>query len=1208
MSIWKSPVFYFGVLLLALVSAALFAPFFVQWDGYKPDLQAYGRKLTGRDVTIAGPVQVRLFPWPRLEAQDVRIANSADFGSGDFLSSDKITVRLTLAGLFNGSLDVEAVELEGPQLVVVRDKQGHTNWRMLPDEALAKSGVLKRVKLDQIVIHNGSLWIEDEARNYSGGVSKLEARLSASAIEGPWKLIGRGQFRGEMIDFTFGTGVYDAGQPLKISARAVPQDLSIPAVATEGEWSGTDFKGTMRIDPHESVDQKQSAEGRFRPLKLQADVRANADQVTFGKIKITPADVKDSGTLIEGSGKLELVTPPHMQLTLASPRVNLDTLLGAGSLSQWRDGGILAVANGIFATMPENLVSDVDLSVNVLTSGGDTLNSVTVRGVAEHQAIRINEASAALPGRSSARFDGIVFPGEGAAELGGKLLFESSDFRGFMGWLTPERKAALDASWRGSRGRMVIKSDVDWTQSRFGMQNLQFELDGAPGSGQVALRLGKVSGLDLKLNATRLDLDDLLPQGFSILPNGKALALLDVLAPMFAGQDSAERHLALHADSLQLNGVAAKDVSLDATTSLSGVEIKSLRIGNVDGATLTGDGLVLSSADGPSGNMKFNLAADEPSGFLRLAGLIGQSSLPPWASVLGKTTVTVDVSASHDSQGPTVQVTANGTSGPIAFEGDALVSHLATLANASIDAKARVSSADGSNLARLVGLTVLQPDDAAGEARFAITGEMASPLNLDATIKALDGETTVKGRIVAALPYLGFDGQTAFNASAVAKLQRVFGLPFGDGAIGGLQVTAHVAAVGHELKILDVQGEVLGQRISGNAGFDDKGKLTADISTGALTAKDLLAWGLLDWDGTTVDVTKSFSDPKAARFPMEIYLHPQFLDLGLGAPLNEAVIGYGSTADAVTLSVLQPGPNDQNLEVTLKPLGTSYNVSAHGRLRLDPAKFLAAHDGMIFAGGTLQIDGAVRGEGRSPAATLASLTGKGSYWLSGGVLKRITLDGYAKAIAAAETQEALTAALNALEGGPGTVVGERTGNFTVENGVMTLAPFGPAMTDSAATIKATADLTSGTVQLTTAIDIGARSELPAVTITYAGMPGAMQKRSGTAALAAKLGYQLLAKDMAALEAVQQQQAVVVAQEEAQRKEDEARFVAFQEQREELRKRLRERRIFAVVKAARSQDQQSGLANALQIGDTLNKSDLAARTRINAARRAFAVSP
>ena len=75
MKVWKSPVLYFGVLLVIAVIGLLLAPFIVNWNGYRADLEAYGKTLTGREVTVEGPVTARLFPWPRFTAENVRIAN-----------------------------------------------------------------------------------------------------------------------------------------------------------------------------------------------------------------------------------------------------------------------------------------------------------------------------------------------------------------------------------------------------------------------------------------------------------------------------------------------------------------------------------------------------------------------------------------------------------------------------------------------------------------------------------------------------------------------------------------------------------------------------------------------------------------------------------------------------------------------------------------------------------------------------------------------------------------------------------------------------------------------------------------------------------------------------------------------------------------------------------------------------------------------------
>jgi uncharacterized protein involved in outer membrane biogenesis len=90
MSIWKSPVFYFGIILLVAVTAALAAPYLVPWNSYRAQLESYGEKLTGRDVAIAGDIAVKLFPWPMLEAKHVSIGNPEGFSEGAFIQADVI--------------------------------------------------------------------------------------------------------------------------------------------------------------------------------------------------------------------------------------------------------------------------------------------------------------------------------------------------------------------------------------------------------------------------------------------------------------------------------------------------------------------------------------------------------------------------------------------------------------------------------------------------------------------------------------------------------------------------------------------------------------------------------------------------------------------------------------------------------------------------------------------------------------------------------------------------------------------------------------------------------------------------------------------------------------------------------------------------------------------------------------------------------------
>ncbi len=47
MKVWKSPVFYFGILLVLAIGGLLAAPYVVNWNSYRADLESYGRTLAG---------------------------------------------------------------------------------------------------------------------------------------------------------------------------------------------------------------------------------------------------------------------------------------------------------------------------------------------------------------------------------------------------------------------------------------------------------------------------------------------------------------------------------------------------------------------------------------------------------------------------------------------------------------------------------------------------------------------------------------------------------------------------------------------------------------------------------------------------------------------------------------------------------------------------------------------------------------------------------------------------------------------------------------------------------------------------------------------------------------------------------------------------------------------------------------------------------
>jgi hypothetical protein len=160
----------------------------------------------------------------------------------------------------------------------------------------------------------------------------------------------------------------------------------------------------------------------------------------------------------------------------------------------------------------------------------------------------------------------------------------------------------------------------------------------------------------------------------------------------------------------------------------------------------------------------------------------------------------------------------------------------------------------------------------------------------------------------------------------------------------------------------------------------------------------------------------------------------------------------------------------------------------------------------------------------------------------------------------------LSRAISLLEAGGGLDLGNVSSDITVNAGAASITPLERMFGDSKLTINAATDLAAQTVSVTNRIDFAPNSGLPQASVVLGGNFGAVTVRSLTSEVASKLGYEILARDLAELERVQREQAQIIAKEEKQRLDDEARFQAYQEQKAELRLRSRETKIFEAQRA------------------------------------------
>ena len=112
----------------------------LDFNSYKAEIREEVREATGRDLVIAGDIDLELSLTPRLTVSDVRFQN-ADWGSKpDMASVGALDVVVNLMALLSSKIEVQRVVLRDVELLLETDKAGKGNWDVASGRGEKRSG------------------------------------------------------------------------------------------------------------------------------------------------------------------------------------------------------------------------------------------------------------------------------------------------------------------------------------------------------------------------------------------------------------------------------------------------------------------------------------------------------------------------------------------------------------------------------------------------------------------------------------------------------------------------------------------------------------------------------------------------------------------------------------------------------------------------------------------------------------------------------------------------------------------------------------------------------------------------------------------------------------------------------------------------------------------------------------------------------------
>ncbi|WP_421694736.1 AsmA family protein [Aestuariivirga sp.] len=1168
MKVWKSPVLYFGVLLVVAVAALLLAPFIVDWNGYRADLEAYGKKLTGREVRIEGAISARLFPWPRLTAENVTIANPPELAEKEFAAASRIIVRMSLGGLLQGGIDVESIEVEEPTINFERLAAGGGNWAFQPSADLTRSDVLSRVKLDKITLTGGTLNFRDRRRGETVTLDDVTADLASPGVTGPWRIRSRALYNDRPLDIAVNTATYAEGQPFLFGVKVGAADKSGYVYSFDGTYNQGTAEGGVLVEPAQNDEGKGDAEGRIRPLIFSAKAKGNFESVALSDIQVSREQKNEGGALATGSATIRLGKQIDAEFDLSASMLDLDELAGAKSRDLLRQAGSLALIDSLLSLLPSDMSLTGSAKVTALKSDGQTFDNAVLAIEADRERLRINRLSSGLPGRSQVLFTGNYFPAPGGGELAGDLALETSDLRELAMWMWRSGRATLGPLWTGSRGRLKMQSGLSLTPSRLRLTGTEFELDGERGTGALSVTSAGGGAVDLALETAHFDLDSYAPQGIPAFSDAAREGVGGIIAFALPQGEVPDLRLKVKFGELKLNAVTAQNVAVDLQSGANGLDLRALDIGAVGGASLTASGLVLDNGKGADGSVSLEVKADNPDELIRLLGLAASDGLPPWARGLGQTALRADLAVKPGAGGSSIKLNAGGTAGDLTLSLRGAVEP-----DMKMSGSAKISAPTSSRIVSLLGLTMMEQDAIPGSISIDAEGDVKGGFTASATLQVLDARLDYQGAADPFAEGFGLNGQLSLRATDTAPLIGAAGVPVASGGGGVVVLDSPLVWADGKWTLSTIAGRFAGQPLSGEASLTPGLVLDGRLKTGTVVLRDVMAAALIDWSGPEPGLDAGFARSLPFGLTGQLWITPSGLQVHPHFLAKSAEIGIEVKDGEIRLAVAGKDEDGRDVRIDLGSTGSDESRKISGSLRLpvDLAHQLALVGGAQVASGEGEIDLRFDSEGRSPAAALSAARGEGKYALEDFHLTGVTPAAFTSALASARDSAGVTQAFDAMRGGQGVDFGDVSGTVALNGGEMVFSPLTHADGDADITVRTVVDLAQSGIDMDVGLALKAREKLPPMSVAYAGPPMALARSENNSELATSLGVTIMQEGITELERLQQEQARLAKLEEQQRIEDEARLQAYYAQRDEILLRKRELKVhaeMAVIEADR----------------------------------------
>lgn len=422
------------VLLVAVVVAGVAILSTLDFNEYKGLIAEEAKKATGRDLVIAGDLNLEISLNPALAVDGVTFAN-ADWGSRPEMARiDRFAAEVALIPLLSGQVVVNRLLVEGVDLLAETDKNGVGNWEFAgatPAEsapAESSGGSSKLPSVDKVVMKDIRLTYKDGVSGQEYRVALEEMTAAAGSVDTPVTMSVKGSLNEKPFSVA---GTLGSVAQMASQNGVYPVDIKAQAYGVDTAYKGT--LGTPGGNLAVNGDIKLSIPSIAQTLaevasvvpdlvapKIGADTVELSTKLSFdGKsAKLNGLSLNVGKTDIAGSVTANIGgTKPVIDAALTSNLIDVDELLPPSEESAAPAEPAPPPADGrVFPKDPLPLeglkAADVDLTFNgkKIIVQGNEIDNVVVKLALKGGSLNIDPLAATVVGTN----------------IGGKLALDGS--------------------------------------------------------------------------------------------------------------------------------------------------------------------------------------------------------------------------------------------------------------------------------------------------------------------------------------------------------------------------------------------------------------------------------------------------------------------------------------------------------------------------------------------------------------------------------------------------------------------------------------------------------------------------------------------------------------------------------------------------------------------------------------------------------------